>query len=362
MHLRISNCFLALALAVIPAWAFSDVPPIIDTHTHLENTGGFFKKPAVGAFGVAAPGQNFHKEVEAAIRRMDRYGIRRIVLLPPPMGAGAKNIYEIDEIRFAAEQYPDRISLGGGGGSLNGMIQSTPADGVTDEMKQQFRAKAEKIAAAGAVVFGEVAAHHLSLRRMGPNHAYEYVPPDHPLLLLLADIAAEKGIPIDLHLDLVPNDMDLPDRPIFNPTTPSHLKANLAGFERLLDHNKKAKIIWAHAGTDPLGTRQPQIQRDLLTRHPNLYMSIRLGVGAPPPFIALDQNLNLKPQWLALFRDFPDRFVLGSDFFHAAGDDSARGPEEEGLNNFKIFLQQLPPDLAEAIAHGNAEKLYRFSH
>lgn len=364
MRLRSAEWIVGLVLVLSAPWALADLPFIIDAHAHLNNAAG----PAgPGGPGGRRPrasgpsGPDFSAQVEAAIGRMDRHGIRRVVLMPPPMPPGARTAYELDQLHFAVEKYPDRISLAGGGGSLNAMIQNTPADAVTDEIRQRFRAQAEQIVASGAVAFGEIAAHHLSMRRMGPQHAYENSPPDHPLLLLLADIAAEKGVPIDLHLDLVPEDMDLPGRPIFNPSTPAHLTANLAGFERLLDHNRKAMIIWAHAGTDPLGTRSPKIQRGLLTRHPNLYMSLRLSGGGPPPFLALDQSLTLKPEWLALLRDFPDRFVLGSDFFHTPGD-AQRGPGEEGFDNFSALLRQLPPELADAIAHGNAEKLYRLSH
>lgn len=360
MKFRFPHYLAGLILLLSAPWACADLPFIIDAHAHLNNA----LVPGVGgvrAHASGPQGPDFSGAVDAAIGRMDRHGIRQIVLMPPPMPPGARAAYELDQLHFAVEKYPGRVLLAGGGGSLNAMIQETPADAVTEEIKQRFRAQAEQIAAAGAVAFGEIAAHHLSLRRMGPRHAYEYSPPDHPLLLLLADIAAEKGIPIDLHLDLVPEDMDLPARPIFNPATPAHLKGNLTAFERLLDHNPKARIIWAHAGTDPLGTRMPQIQRELLKRHPNLYMSVRVSAGGPPPFFALDQSLTLKPQWLVLLRDFPDRFMLGSDFFHAA-EGVQRGPEEQGLENFGALLRQLPPDLADAIAHGNAEKLYHLPH
>jgi hypothetical protein len=36
-----------------------------------------------------------------------------------------------------------------------------------------------------------------------------------------------------------------------------------------------------------------------------------------------------------------------------------RGPSEEGLDNFKVLLGQLPADLADAIAYRNAERIYR---
>lgn len=325
--------------------ALAQLPGIIDTHGHIENGG--------------RRGTDFRGSFNAALGRMDTSGIRRIIIMPPPMAAGTPGAYEIESYGSAIQAYAGRILFGGGGGSLNAMIQTSAPDAVTDDLKKAFRTRAEQIVAAGAVVFGEIALHHLSLRPMGPQHPYERTSPDHPLLMLLADIAAEKNIPIDIHLDLVPEDMNLPDRPALNPTNPAVLKANMAAFERLLAHNRGARIVWAHAGTDPLGTRTPQIQRELLSRNPNLFMSLRLGATAPPPFIALDPGKKLKPLWLVLLRDFPNRFVIGTDFFHSPGSGSQRGPNEETLENYRAALAQMPAELAEAIAHGNAEKIYR---
>lgn len=341
----ISSMFALLLNLILPASGGSAATlPIIDTHTHIDPQSIL----------------EVERAVESAIQKMDQNGIQRIVLMSPPQAPGARRAYDVDSMRSVAEKYPARVSLAGGGGSLNAIIQQTPPDAVTDEVKQRFRAQAEQLAGSGIVGFGEITVHHLSLRNMGPQHPYEWSPPDHPLMLVLADIAASKGIPIDLHMDLVPEDMDLPPRPIFNPMNPSRLKANLAGFERLLDHNPAAKIIWAHAGTDPLGTRVPQVQRELLKKHGNLYMSVRLGRGGPAPMFALDDEMKLKPAWLALFADYPERFVLGSDFFHSAGG-RQRGPGDEALKSFSVLLEQLPPELAAAIGYRNAEKLFRLT-
>ena len=344
--MRTVDCAIGLSLLLLAAPpGFAQVPGIIDTHAHIPGGG--------------QRGTDFRGSLDAALRRMDQYGIRRAIIMPPPMVAGMPGAYDIESYAFAGQAYAGRILPGGGGGSLNAMIQTSAPDKVTDDDKKAFRKRAEEIVAAGAVAFGEIALHHLSLRLMGPQHPYEWTPPDHPLLMLLADIAAGNNIPMDLHLDLVPEDMNVPDRPVFNSTNPALLKANMAAFERLLAHNRGARIVWAHAGTDPLGTRTPQIQRELLSRNPNLFMSLRLGGAAPPPIFALGPDKKLKPFWLALFRDFPDRFVIGTDFFHTSGSGPQRGAGEETLENYRATLAQMPPELAEAIARGNAEKIYR---
>jgi len=64
----------------------------------------------------------------------------------------------------------------------------------------------------------------------------ESVPADHPLLLLLVDIAARHDVPIDLHFDPVLEKMARPD---WAPSTnPAVLPANFPAFERLLAHNR----------------------------------------------------------------------------------------------------------------------------
>lgn len=117
--------------------------------------------------------------------------------------------------------------------------------------------------------------------------------------------------------------------------------------------------MWAHAGTDPLLTRTLALQRALLAKYPNLYMSLRLGRGAPHPAFALDEGRAFKRPWVALLREFPDRFVLGTDFFHGPAGEDGRGVEADSLVNYRTALASLPRELAEAIAWRNAERIYR---
>jgi hypothetical protein len=85
-----------------------------------------------------------------------------------------------------------------------------------------------------------------------PRHGYNFVPADHPLLLLLADIAAEHDVPIDLHMDTLIKSIATPAAFSRN-QNPKTLPETLAAFRRLLEHNPKAKIVWAHGGSDHLG-------------------------------------------------------------------------------------------------------------
>jgi hypothetical protein len=99
----------------------------------------------------------------------------------------------------SARAHGDRFAVLGGRGSLNAMIQDAITAGETSEkLRRKFEARAIAIIKDGAVGFGEMAAEHLSFFS---EHPYESAPPDHPLFLLLADIAARLGVPIDLHME-----------------------------------------------------------------------------------------------------------------------------------------------------------------
>ena len=293
---------------------------------------------------------------------MREAGIRGMVLIPPPQVSRMRRNWDYEAFAAAARAQPQRFAFLGGGGSLNPMIHDA-ADGVVDDaLRERFSSRAHQILADGAAGFGEMSPHHLSAR---PGHPYEAVPADHPLFLLLADIAARHGAVIDLHLDLVVSDMTLPQRfsPSLNPAT---LRANLDGFERLLAHNRGARIVWAHAGADPIGHWTAQLSRALLARHPNLYMSIRMGGGQMRmQNLMLDSTGSLDPQWRAVLEEHADRFVLGGDQFFAAGLSGA-GPGIDFSRFAPVQRRQqaallalLPAEVARKIGHENALRLYR---
>jgi predicted TIM-barrel fold metal-dependent hydrolase len=324
--------------------------PLIDTHAHLNFVN----------MGKRQSTMDFPAGVDGALARMERFGFRRTILMPQPSPPDTNNAWELQKLDFAVKQFPEQISRGGGGGTLNPMIQATAPEAVDESVRAKFRAAADAVLASKPVVLGEVTAHHVSMKAMGPQHGYESVPADHPLLLMLVDIAAQADLPVDFHFDLVPEDMERPDLPIFNDKTPMSLEGNLASFERLLAHNPKAIVIWAHAGTDPLRTRNIEIQRRLLRKYPNLMMSLRLaGKGNVSPVIALDSDTRFKPVWVELFKEFPDRFVLGSDYFHGPLNAPGRGPEEAALSNYQTALKKLPREVGEALAYRNAMRIFK---
>jgi predicted TIM-barrel fold metal-dependent hydrolase len=318
--------------ATAPTRALS---PYVDTHVHFD------------AKVVSDPSS----EVDAALQEMAHENAVKLIFMPGPFLPDDASRFDHDAFMAAVKKHPGKLAFQGGGGSLNVMIQeSVRSADAGPEVQRKFEDRAEQILRDGAVGFGEMSSEHLSF---SPGQAYETAPPDHPLFLLLADVAAAHGVPIELHLDVVPQAMPLPSG-LKSPPNPSSLRENLTSFERLLTHNTRAKIVWAHAGSDGLGYRTPDLCRRLLQAHSNLYMEIKidpLELGKNPPLT----GGTIQPQWLKLFTDFSDRFVIGTDQHYASGRPMT------GVQRWQmvvLLLNQLPSDLRRKISRENALRIF----
>ena len=246
MSLALAATFLFLHAQAQSALAHKPVAslsPYIDVHAHLDET-------------------NVDGSMDSAIRAIPEEDLAKLVFMPSPFTLADASRFDVERLLPGARKFAGRIYLLGGGGTLNPMIMEAARTGDAGaEIQKKFKERAEAVLAAGAVGFGEMAAEHFP-----SSTPYEYAPPDHPLFLLLADIAAQHDVPISIHMEAVLRDMDLP-APLKSPPNPPRLHANIAAFERLLSHNPRAKIVWAHLGWDNTGYRTPELMRKLLTTY-----------------------------------------------------------------------------------------------
>lgn len=313
------------AAAAEPAKALT---PYVEAHTH---------------FDEADPAGS----VAAALAAVARQNVAMVLLQMPPDTFDHAGHYDAEVVLAEAKKHPDRIGVLGGGGTLNAMIIQAAATGEAGPaVQKKFKERAEELLREGVIGFGEMTAEHYS--GVTP---YQYAPADHPLYLLLADIAAAHGVPIDLHMEAVPEDMALPAG-LASPPNPPRLHANIAAFERLLAHNPRAKIIWAHAGADGTGARTPELCRRLLKAHANLYMEIKTD----PHALGMNYPLadgKIKPEWLALFTEFPDRFIIGSDQHYP----ETKGPDQRWQEAVRLF-NQLPAGVRKQIGTENVAHIY----
>lgn len=121
-----------------------------------------------------------------------------------------------------------------------------------------------------------------------------------------------------------------------------HAHSDAEAVERLFKQDPDALILWAHSGFD-----RPDAVRAMLAKHKNLWadLAVRSEHG---------RDGKVDPEWRKLFMDFPDRFMIGTDTYT---------PERwyyvvEHANWSRVWLSDLPRDLAERIAYKNAEALF----
>jgi hypothetical protein len=319
----------------------------VDAHNHLMGKSG----P-----GSAIHGPDYEGAARVALATMDKLGIKKMLIMPPPFPLNHPHEYDVNDFIGIVRTYPERFSCLGGGGTLNVMIQEAVKEGNTSpNLRQRFEKKALEILSSGALGFGEITAEHLSL---GSRHNHQSAPPDHPLFLLLADIAAKHDVPIDIHMEAVPEEMPLPNG-LRSPPNPRVLSPNIFAFERLLAHNRKAKIIWAHVGWDNTGRRTAGLTADLLRRHPNLYMSFKISPrDSVPENSPIKRGGGLNEEWLEVIREFPDRFIIGSDQFYLSPEMHGKiGPRSVEPTN--RFFSLLPPELATKVGYENPRRIFK---
>jgi len=313
---------------------------------HILDSGGPALTPYADAH-VHFDEEHVDAAIQAALVAQGPENAAMMIFLMSPDTFEHAGHYEAEIILPAAKKYPGKFAVVGGGGSLNAMIIQAAATGdAGPAIRKKFEHRAEELLREGVAGFGEMTAEHFD-----GNTPYQYAPIDHPLYLLLADIAAKHGVPIDLHMEAVPQDMPLP-ADLKSPPNPPMLHANIAAFERLLSHNPGAKIIWAHAGFDNTGFRTVELNRRLLEAHPNLYMELKADPDAQGKNYPM-ANGRIKPEWLKLITDFPDRFVIGSDQHYPQPQTGKQRWQEVVL-----LFNQLPVAVRKRVGTENVAHIY----
>jgi hypothetical protein len=141
-----------------------------------------------------------------------------------------------------------------------------------------------------------------------------------PVLLALADLAAERGLMLQIHGDA-------------------------AVIDAVFARQPGLTVLWAHLGTEP----RPEAIAPVLARHPNLYADTSVRDGR-----FVDEQGQLRPPWRAFFIAHADRVLVGVDTFW-----TRRWKRfDEVAAEIRGWLGQLPPEVAEKLAHGNAERLF----
>ena len=123
-----------------------------------------------------------------------------------------------------------------------------------------------------------------------------------------------------------------------------HAHSDVSALRTLFRLHPEARIIWAHTG---FSLPADEVE-NMLRTYPGLIaeLSYRSGITTASGKISDD--------WLRLFERYPDRFLLGSDtWINERWDQYA-----QIMSGYRAWLTQLPPEVAQRIAWGNAARLF----
>jgi len=126
---------------------------------------------------------------------------------------------------------------------------------------------------------------------------------------------------------------------------PLLMHSDPAVIDSLFQHAPQAKVIWAHGGAYPF----PPVLRDYLQRYPNLYVDLSVRDERIAP------DGELLPEWEWLLSEYSDRFLVGVDTYR-----TNRWAEYLVVSGqIRNWLDQLPTEVAKAIAIGNGRRLFK---
>ena len=113
-------------------------------------------------------------------------------------------------------------------------------------------------------------------------------------------------------------------------------------------------VVFIHMAQLP-----PDRVKWLITHHSNVYFmtshSDPIAAARPQPWINMFNNGELHPKWAKLIKAYPDRFIFALDNVtqkHWTHD------YERLVKLWRNALELLPNNVAHAVAHGNAERLW----
>lgn len=118
-----------------------------------------------------------------------------------------------------------------------------------------------------------------------------------------------------------------------------------------LTNHPGTRIVWPHAGLsrymEEIDRRAyTAMLRRMLQKHDNLWLDLS-WIVYEDYVLAPSTGLSVKPCWLQLVRDYPDRFMIGAD--------SIGHMKTYAMNIRKYYplLAALPEDAAQKVAKGN---------
>ncbi|MBI2295855.1 MAG: amidohydrolase family protein [Betaproteobacteria bacterium] len=253
-------------------------------------------------------------DLERVIARMDAAGVGKIVLFARRQGTD-------EEVLGLHAKHPGRVVPAVGFQNPGWLQQSAR---FVDEVEG-------KLASGRFRWMGELLLRHYGVPEL---RAPDYdIPPDSELLGKVLALSARYGVPLTIHHEAEPGDIE--------------------AFRRALRQAPQALVVWAHW----CGRATPEDARRFLGEFANLHCDLgashpgrRYGREKNP---LVDEAERLQPAWRALIMAFPDRFLAAVD----AVDPAHYDHYEAWVKGLRRVIAQLPPEVRGKLAFENAERL-----
>lgn len=265
------------------------------------------------------------KVLAKIISLMDRAGVKMTIL-------SARRKLSSDDVADFADRHPQRI------------IAAVRTKGrAYAENRKGFYRNLEKDMASGR--YGAIAELLLYHGQKGAKAEEFIVYPQDQRVLDTLRYAKKNGWPLVVHIEFA--SLGEKKRTKF-----------MAQLEQLLDEHQDQAFALIH-----MGQLSADEVRRLLSAHGNIYFMTShtnpLAVSkSDQPWTPMFKGDTLAPEWQELVINHPDRFILAFDNVW---------PEHWGdfylqeVQFWRKALAALPNDVAQAIAHGNAERLWKIS-
>lgn len=161
-------------------------------------------------------------------------------------------------------------------------------------------------------------------RGLGEFHLYDSADANGPVAKKLIVLAEQRQLAVLAHVDDVAIDLLMANAP---------------------SKGRDLRLIWAHTG---IGGAPIERVQALLERYPLL-----MGELSYRPGLTCGDG-TLCPEWRALILKYPGRFVIGSDTWV----NQRWSAYDEIMRGYRTWLADLPPDVAQRVAWGNAAALF----
>jgi predicted TIM-barrel fold metal-dependent hydrolase len=259
------------------------------------------------------------------IQRMDEHDVYRTIL-------SARSGREPDEIADLAERYPQRIVPA---------VRTKSGAYISDNPKY-YRKMEKQLRDGRFKAIAEILLYHAQKGDKAPE---VMVYPDDPRVEFAQKAALEKSWPFVIHIE-------------FASLQGRQRQQFMQGMKQLLENNPQQIIVLNH-----LGQLQAKELGPLLKEYQNLHV---LTAHANPAIISesnqpwsnMFKGRTLSAEWKSLVLQHPGQFVFALD---NVWDRHWQEFYPDQMAYWKSALADLPEEVAHALAHGNAERLWHLA-